>query len=72
MWPTHFFFTKFKYRYQNNPEFYEKCKKPTNKKLLEKQVFKLQNWILSSSILLSCKNFWQFTFLSALFSNYFN
>ncbi len=38
----------------------EKCKKFANKKVASKR--SVQNWSLSSSILLTCKSFWQITF----------
>ncbi len=42
----------------------------TNRKVIGKT--RVHIWVLSSSILLTCKTFWQITFLRAHFPNYFN
>ncbi len=67
IWPKNVFFTKFDDGYQNNSEFYadletveKNAKKFANKKVTGKR--SVQNWSLFSSILLTCKSFWQITF----------
>jgi hypothetical protein len=70
-------FLQFEYGYQNNAEFYadfgtveKNVKKLLTKKVIDK-IF-LQSCSLFSSILLTCKSFWQITFSLSTFFQYFH
>ncbi len=67
IWPKNFFFTKFEYgSIQKTQNFtlisklLRKMQKISNKKVTGKR--SVQNWSLYSSLLLTCKSFWQITF----------